>query len=117
MSIRTTIAGATLALLAGTAFAQAETPRVDQRQERQEQRIEQGKASGELNRREARRLERQQAHIAHAEQRAKADGTVTRAERARLHHQQDHASARIAQQKHDRQHAHRPGTAASGPGN
>jgi hypothetical protein len=44
--IRTTIAAATLALLAGTAFAQANTPGVDARQERQEQRIEQGKASG-----------------------------------------------------------------------
>ncbi|MBL8328747.1 MAG: hypothetical protein JNJ71_07830 [Rubrivivax sp.] len=114
MNIRHSIATAALALIAGTAFAQTETPRVDQRQERQEQRIEQGKSSGELNRREARRLERQQAHIANAEERAKADGTVTKAERARLHHKQDHASARIARQKHDAQHAPK---AASAPGN
>jgi hypothetical protein len=40
---------------------------VDKRQERQEQRIEQGKASGELNKREARRLERQQKGVARAE--------------------------------------------------
>lgn len=114
MTIRHTIAAAALALIAGTSYAQTETPRVDQRQERQEQRIEQGKASGELTRREARRLEHQQQHIANAEARAKADGTVTKAERARLHHKQDHASARIAHQKHDRQHAPK---AASGAGN
>lgn len=114
MNLRHTIATTVLALTAGTAFAQAETPRVDQRQERQEQRIEQGKASGELNKREARRLEHQQQHIANAEARAKADGTVTQAERARLHHKQDHASARIARQKHDRQHAPK---AASAPAN
>jgi hypothetical protein len=75
--------------------ASGATPGVDQRQARQAQRIEQGKASGELNQREARRLERQQKGVARAEARAKADGTVTAQERKRLHRMQDGTSQRI----------------------
>jgi len=86
------------------AFAQANTPRVDQRQANQEQRIDQGVASGNLTQREANRLERGQQHVDNMENRAKADGVVTRGERARLHQAQDVQSARIHRQKHDRQH-------------
>jgi hypothetical protein len=86
------------------AFAQANTPRVDQRQANQEQRIDQGVASGSLTQREANRLERGQQHVDNMENRAKADGVVTRGERARLHQAQDAQSARIYRQKHDRQH-------------
>jgi uncharacterized protein HemX len=105
---------AALTLCAGSAFAQAATPRVDQRQERQEQRIEQGQASGQLTARENRRLEHQQARIERAEDRAKADGTVTRAERAHLHRMQGRASHDIRHQKHDRQTAPRAASAAGG---
>jgi hypothetical protein len=98
----------TIALLAialpTLAFAQANTPRVDQRQANQEQRIDQGVASGSLTQREANRLERGQQHVDNMENRAKADGVVTRGERARLHQAQDVQSARIHRQKHDRQH-------------
>lgn len=86
------------------AFAQANTPGVDQRQANQERRIDQGVASGSLTPREARRLERGQRRVDNMENRAKADGVVTRQERARLHHAQDHQSARIYRQKHDAQH-------------
>jgi uncharacterized membrane protein YebE (DUF533 family) len=86
------------------AFAQANTPRVDQRQANQEQRIDQGVASGSLTQREANRLERGQQHVDNMENRAKADGVVTRGERARLHQAQDVQSARFHRQKHDRQH-------------
>ena len=86
------------------AFAQANTPRVDQRQANQEQRIDQGVASGSLTQREANRLERGQQHVDNMENRANADGVVTRGERARLHQAQDAQSARIYRQKHDRQH-------------
>ena len=86
------------------AFAQANTPRVDQRQANQEQRIDQGVASGRLTQREANRLERGQQHVDNMENRAKADGVVTARERARLHQAQDVQSARIYRQKHDRQH-------------
>jgi uncharacterized membrane protein YebE (DUF533 family) len=94
-------------LSAGAARAQAgdptATPRVDQRQAAQEQRIEQGQSSGALTPREALRLEREQALIARGESRAKADGAVTAQERARLHRAQDAAGRDIRRQKHDRQ--------------
>lgn len=86
------------------AFAQANTPRVDQRQVNQEQRIDQGVASGSLTQREANRMERGQQHVDNMENRAKSDGVVTRQERARLHQAQDVQSKRIYRQKHDRQH-------------
>lgn len=86
------------------AFAQANTPGIDQRQANQERRIDQGVASGSLTQREANRLERGQQRIDNMENRAKADGVVTGRERARLHQAQDTQSARIYRQKHDRQH-------------
>lgn len=106
--IKTFIAAAALALASMSSFAQAPaaspaTPGVDQRQANQEKRIDKGVASGELTKREARRLEKQQAHINKAEDKAKADGVVTAAERKRLHNKQNKASANIYRQKHDRQ--------------
>lgn len=93
-------------LAVGPALAASNaTPGVDQRQANQDQRIQQGVASGELNTREARRLNRQQDAIENAESRAKADGKVTAAERKRLDNAQDRASTNIAKQKHDRQKA------------
>jgi hypothetical protein len=47
----------------GMAYAQAETPGIDQRQANQEQRIDQGISSGQLSQHEAGRLEKQQQHI------------------------------------------------------
>ena len=57
-----------LVLVASAAMAQSPpaTPRVDGRQERQDQRIDQGQANGQLNTRETRRLDRQQAGIERA---------------------------------------------------
>ncbi|CAG1016725.1 hypothetical protein BURC_01477 [Burkholderiaceae bacterium] len=109
MNLRLLAVGATVALSSLGAWAQAasaaSTPRVDQRQARQEQRIDQGVASGQLNARETARLEKEQAVIDKAENRAKSDGTVTKKERARLHRMQNHASRDIRHQKHDRQTA------------
>jgi uncharacterized membrane protein YebE (DUF533 family) len=87
----------------GTAYAQGDTPVIDQRQMNQEQRIDQGVESGQLNPREAKRLERQQNRIDRMENRAKADGVVTARERARIGAAQNHASRNIAREKHDRQ--------------
>ena len=86
------------------AFAQANTPGVDQRQMNQERRIDQGVASGSLTEREANRMERGQQHVDNIENRAKSDGVVTNRERARLQHAQNVESRRIYRQKHDRQH-------------
>lgn len=105
MNIRYLTLAAAMALGSlGSAHAQS-TPRVDQRQENQERRIDQGVASGQLTQREAGRLEHQQDHVAAAEARAKADGQVTKRERVRLHAMQDRESRRIHRQKHDRQRA------------
>ena len=106
------IAAAILSLAGVAAFAQnaasapgTDTPRIDQRQANQEKRIDQGIASGQLNKRETRRLEREQARINRAEDKAKADGTVTAKERKRLAKAQNHASRDIYRQKHDAQTA------------
>lgn len=80
------------------------TPRFDQRQVNQEQRIQQGEQSGSLTPKEAERLDKGQNHLQAVEDKAKADGKVTRQERARLQHAEDKQSARIYRQKHDRQH-------------
>lgn len=88
---------------ASLAFAQAETPVMDQRQANQEKRIDQGIASGQLNQREANRLNNQQEHINKVEDKAKSDGVVTKKERARIGQAQDRTSRHIAKQKHDRQ--------------
>jgi polyhydroxyalkanoate synthesis regulator phasin len=121
MLIRTTLAAVAAALVSLSAHAappaaaaSAATPGIDKRQAQQERRIDQGVASGELTRREARRLNREQNVIDKAENRAKADGTVTAKERKRLHHLQDGANADIARQKHDRQDRPRADKPAGG---
>ena len=85
------------------AFAQTATPGIDQRQINQEQRIDQGVASGQLNQRETNRLERGQQRVDNMENRAKSDGVVTARERTRIQHAQNVESKRIYRQKHDRQ--------------
>lgn len=97
--------GGVIVLTTGTAFAQADTPVIDQRQANQERRIDQGIASGQLTEREAARLERQQDRINRMEDRAKSDGVVTPKERARIKAAQDRASRNIFREKHDRQGA------------
>lgn len=107
MKTLTMLAAAALTTLSLAATAQTpNTPRVDERQANQEQRIEQGVASGELTQREANRLARQQNRIGHYEDKAKADGTVTGRERHQLNHAQNHASRNIRRQKHDCQDKH-----------
>lgn len=108
-SLAALLCGTALIALTGLAQAQASapgaaTPGIDKRQARQEQRIDQGTASGSLTQHETNKLERQQAHIDHVEDKAKADGSVTKKERAHMHNMQDRASARIHKNKHDRQH-------------
>ncbi len=90
-------------LMTGVAFAEAEIPGIDQRQANQEKRIDQGIASGQLNKREANRLNKQQEHVNKMEDRAKSDGVMTKKERARIGAAQDRASRHIAREKHDRQ--------------
>ncbi|MBL8699594.1 MAG: hypothetical protein JNK67_14545 [Alphaproteobacteria bacterium] len=99
-----------VALLALPAVASAQapasgtnTPGVDKRQANQEQRIDQGVGSGQLTKRETRRLNQGQNHVDNVENRAKADGKVTKRERAHMKHAQNAQSRRIYRQKHDNQ--------------
>ena len=75
--------------------------RVIARQERQQQRIDNGWRSGELTRDELQRLDAQQARIAEMAHWFSADGYLTPAERLRLAQAQDRASAAIARTKHN----------------
>jgi hypothetical protein len=98
-----TLAGVAVSAQTAASAPGANTPRIDQRQANQEKRIDQGIASGQLNKRETRRLERQQTVINKAEDKAKADGSVSASERKHLTKMQNHASRNIARQKHDAQ--------------
>lgn len=79
------------------------TPRFDQRQDIQQQRIDQGVHSGQLTTREAARLDKGQDRMQRVEDRVKSDGVVTRQERVRMQQAQNVQSRHIAGEKHDRQ--------------
>jgi len=81
------------------------TPRIDQRQQNQERRIEQGEKSGALNQKEAARLEKGQQRIDKMEKKAMADGKMTKKERRKIEKAQDKESRRIYREKHDKQTA------------
>ncbi|MDZ4834995.1 MAG: hypothetical protein SGJ27_14560 [Candidatus Melainabacteria bacterium] len=77
---------------------------VNQRQNRQENRIQNGRQGGSLNRREAHRLNRQQNALETKEARFRASGNgLNASERARLQLHQNQLSQNIYQQKHDPQ--------------
>jgi hypothetical protein len=112
LNIKTAAVAIALAF-ASSAFAQtttppakdpAATPRIDQRQENQQKRIDAGVKSGQLTEREAARMDKRQDKLQADKEKAQADGVVTKKERARLHNEADRNSAAIARQKHDRQH-------------
>ena len=73
----------------------------DNRQQRQQQRIEDGVRSGALTPHEVQRLENEQDRIDKMENRAKADGVVTNKEKLGIEAAQDHASRSIAIKKHN----------------
>lgn len=97
-----------LAVLASTlalsVLAQTTTPRLDQREANQEQRIEKGVASGALTTREANTLEKREDRLEANEAAAKADGKVTRAERARLQAEANRNSQAIRDKKTNLRH-------------
>lgn len=102
-------AAALVLALAVPALAQGpNTPGLDKREAHMEKRIEQGKASGALNEKEAARLEKRKANLEKAEEKAKADGAVTKQERKRLNKKADRLSQDIKREKHDRQTVPKP---------
>ena len=83
--------------------AQTSTPRIDQREVNQQQRIEQGVNSGSLTPKETAKLEKGEAKIDKMEAKAKSDGKVTEKERKKLTKAQNKESKKIYKEKHDKQ--------------
>ena len=93
-----------LAVIATSLLAfNAEARRDQKREVRQQSRIAQGVQSGELTKREAKKLRKGQKKVDHLQEKAKADGVVTPEEKMRLEKAQDHQSKQIYKQKHDGQ--------------
>ncbi len=90
--------------LPGLAIAQS-TTRIDKRQEKQDQRIQKGVDSGQLNQKETARLEKGQERVQKLEYKALEDGKMTKKEKAHIEHAQDVQSKRIVRQRHDMQKA------------
>lgn len=116
MNLRHLIAAAALAAVSATTLAQTvtpapaeptvpargtNTPLIDKHEANQQERIQQGKQSGELTKHEARRLRAEQKIIDRKQKRAEADGTVTAQERQGIRRMQDRAGRDIRRQKHD----------------
>jgi hypothetical protein len=93
----------TLILASAPAWADSTaTPVINHRQQNQEQRINQGVASGALTNRETKTLDARENKIAADKAAAKADGNVTPAERAGLRGEERRTSRAIARKKHNR---------------
>src|SRR5580704_4990183 len=107
MSIIRTIPYAVLSaglLAAGGASAQS-MGSIDAREANQQERIEQGRADGQLTRGEARRLEQGEQRIERYEARARADGGVTPQERQHLDGMLNRESRDIHRERTDGQRA------------
>ncbi len=78
------------------------TPKVSKRQVKQQKRIGQGIASGELTKAELKQTRKQQKNIQKHKMKTKADGQVTKRERAGLHMHQNKASRNIARKKNNK---------------
>ncbi len=101
-SVKFVTAVALISMFSLPAHAQS-TERIDKRQANQQQRIDQGVKSGQVNEKEAARLQKGQARVQKMEDKAMADGKVSAKERARIEKAQDNQSKRIAREKHDKQ--------------
>ena len=78
---------------------------VKAREENQQDRINQGVASGELTAKETAHLEKGEANIEAARQQALSDGKVTRKEKTRLNHAENKQSRKIYRAKHNNKKA------------
>src|SRR5260221_13084957 len=98
-TLSTMAAALSLAFSAG-AFAQAGAGTV-QRDVNQQNRIEQGLQSGQLNTREAGKLEREQSRVEREQRNAMKDGKLTPAEKTRPAREQNQGSRGIYKDKHN----------------
>jgi hypothetical protein len=81
------------------------TPKLDQREANQQQRIDKGVQSGALTQKEAAHLQKKEDRLAKHEAKAKADGKVTRQERRRLEREANHVSRDISRKTHNKKTA------------
>ena len=77
---------------------------VENREARQEKRIENGVSKGSLTEAEAKKLNHQQKRIRKMENRAEADGMVSDQEKKHLIHAQNNANRDIRRKKHNQRH-------------
>jgi hypothetical protein len=97
---KTGIALAVGLIFASSALGQT-TGSTVQRDVNQQERIEQGLQSGELNTREAGQLEKQEATVDRMQSKALKDGSLSPAEKARLQRAQNKVSSDIYKDKHN----------------
>jgi hypothetical protein len=93
----------TAAALSLVLASPAEAGRIGNRQNRQQNRIAQGVASGQLTAGETARLERREAGLNRSIARMASDGNLTAREHVRIEKRQDRISRGIYHQKHDGQ--------------
>lgn len=96
-----TLATVTLVALAATASGAAAHTRVDARQAKQWDRIQNGRDNGTITWREGLKLRREQAQIARTEAQFKADGRLTHDEKRALNQLQNTANHNISRQASD----------------
>lgn len=95
-----------IALASASAYAQSTgnaSSEFVERNVNQQQRIEQGLQSGQLNTREAGRLEREESRVERMEASALRDGKVSASEAQRINQAQNRVSNYIYREKHDAQ--------------
>jgi CRISPR/Cas system-associated endoribonuclease Cas2 len=97
-----------LALVGASSITQAQGqnhgsrhPGVNQRQQHQQDRIQQGVNSGELNRQETRRLAHEQRDIRQLKREYQSDGKITDGERRDLHRELNESNRHIYRAKHN----------------
>ena len=94
-------------LLAGSALVAQETvtpkreAQVERRAQRQQKRIAQGVASGQLTPKETVKLEKREAKLNKDIAKAEADGKITKAEQAKLNKEANQDSRAIHRKKHN----------------
>jgi hypothetical protein len=96
------VAGLAACALAATASAQNAADTV-QRDVNQQNRIEDGLKSGQLNTKEAGKLEKEESRVDKMQSNALKDGKMTDAEKARIEKAQNKVSSDIYKEKHDTQ--------------
>lgn len=98
------VAAAGLVLLSAASASAASSRNIDARQDRQADRIEDGRRSGAVTWREGMKLRAEQRRIKKVERAFESDGHLDRQERRILTNMQDRASANIRRERNDSWH-------------